>query len=116
MVVAETSRIRLDRSDDDLFDESGGYEDEKGYTPPPGLSEQERRQARTLYRIFEGLWGLCIIRGDPGTGKDTFLNWFLYTVKRFFPDKRVLRDEKPRRLFGDYAALFNEERIRDDLA
>ena len=114
MVVA-VSRTRPEKCDD-LFDDSCGYEDEKGYTPPSSLTEQERGQAKTLYRIFQGLWGLCIVRGDPGTGKDTFLNWFLYTVKRFFPDKRVLRDEKPRRLFGDYAGLFNEERIRDDLA
>ena len=102
--------------DDDLFDDSAGYEDDKGYTPPAGLTEQERQQARTLYRLFHGLWGLCIVRGDPGTGKDTFLNWFLIMVKRYFPDKRILRDEKPRKLFGPYAGLFNEERIHNDLA
>lgn len=102
--------------DDSLFDDSSGYEDDRGYIPPRELSEQEKRQARALYRLLHGLWGLCIVRGDPGTGKDTFLNWFLYTAKRFFPEKRILRDEKPRRLFGKYAGLFNEARIQDDLA
>jgi len=118
MVVVGTSRIRRldeDELDGSLFDDSEGYEDEKGYSPPSYLSERERRQAKTLYRLFHGLWGLCIIRGDPGAGKDTFLNWFLYTCKRFFPDRRILRDEKPRKLFGPYAGLFNEQRIHDDL-
>ncbi len=101
--------------DEDLFDESAGYEDDTGIKLTKGLTEQERRQATLLYRLFNELWGLCIIRGDPGAGKDTFLNWFLYTCKRFFPQKRILRDEKPRKLFGPYAGLFNEERIKDDL-
>jgi len=100
---------------DDLFDESAGYEDDTGIKLTKGLSERDRKQATLIYRLFSGLWGLCIVRGDPGAGKDTFLNWFLYTCKRFFPDKRILRDEKPRKLFGSYTGLFNEERIKEDL-
>lgn len=100
---------------DNLFDESAGYEDEAGIKLAKGLSEQDRRQATLIYRLFNGLWGLCIVRGDPGAGKDTFLNWFLYTCKRFFPSKRILRDEKPRKLFGPYAGLFNEGQIKEDL-
>ena len=102
--------------DDNLFDESAGYEDDTGIKFTQGLSEQDRRQATLLYRLFNGLWGLCIVRGDPGAGKDTFLNWFLFTCKRFFPSKRILRDERPRRAFGPYAGLFNEERIKEDLS
>ena len=101
--------------DDNLFDESAGYEDDTGIQLTKGLSMQERKQATLIYRLFNELWGLCIIRGDPGAGKDTFLNWFLFTCKRFFPEKRILRDEKPRKLFGAYDGLFNEERIKDDL-
>ena len=101
--------------DDDLFDESAGYEDDTGIRLTKGLSEQERKQATLIYRLFNELWGLCIIRGDPGAGKDTFFNWFLFNCKRFFPDKRILRDEKPRKLFGEYDGLFNEERLHDDL-
>ena len=103
-------------TEDDLFDDSAGYEDERGIQVTAGLADQERRQAMALYRLFNELWGLCIIRGDPGAGKDTFLNWLLYTLKRYFPNKRILRDEKPRKLFGMYAGLFNEERIQSDLA
>lgn len=101
--------------DDSLFDESAGYDDDTGIKLAKGLSDQDRKQATLIYRLFNGLWGLCIIRGDPGAGKDTFLNWFLFTCKRFFPDKRILRDERPRKLFGKYDGLFNEERIRNDL-
>ena len=104
-----------ERLDEDLFDESAGYEDDTGIKLAKGLSEREQKQATLIYRLFNELWGLCIIRGDPGAGKDTFLNWFLYTCKRFFPDKRILRDEKPRKLFGTYDGLFNEERIKEDL-
>lgn len=111
-----TSKISsMIEPDDNLFDESAGYEDDTGVKLTKGLSEQERKQATLIYRLFNELWGLCIIRGDPGAGKDTFLNWFLFTCKRFFPEKRILRDEKPRKLFGSYAGLFNEERIKEDL-
>jgi hypothetical protein len=101
--------------DDDLFDESAGYEDDTGIKFAPDLNEWQKKQAMALYRLFRNLWGLCIIRGEPGAGKDTFLNWLLYNVKRYFPDKRILRDEKPRKLFGHYDGLFNDEIIRDDL-
>lgn len=108
-------KLELDGLDNDLFDESAGYEDDTGIKLTKGLSDRDRRQATLIYRLFNGLWGLCIVRGDPGAGKDTFLNWFLYTCKRFFPEKKILRDEKPRKLFGPYAGLFNEERIKEDL-
>lgn len=119
-MVATNSRIakeinEIPNLNTDLFDESAGYEDDAGIQLTKGLSDQERHQAILLYRLFNELWGLCIIRGDPGSGKDTFLNWFLYTCKRFFPQKRILRDEKPRRLFGTYAGLFNEEQLKKDL-
>jgi len=102
--------------DDELFDlSSSGYSNDKGLRLTHGLTDTERRQARALYKIFNELWGLCIVCGPPGAGKDTFLNWFLYTCKRFFPQKRILRDEKPFPLFGKYAGLFNEARIKADL-
>jgi hypothetical protein len=102
--------------DDDLFDmSSDGYGNSRGLQLSPSLSALERRQASQLYHMFNELWGLCIVCGPPGAGKDTFLNWFLYTCKKFFPQKRILRDEKPYPLFGKYAGLFNEARIKADL-
>ena len=115
MVVTSRNKDRREIDPDDLFDDSAGYEDDTGIRVTAGLTDIERKQATVLYRLFNELWGLCIVRGDPGSGKDTFLNWLLYTLKRYFPHKRILRDEKPRRLFGPYAGLFNEEVLRDDL-
>lgn len=100
----------------DLFDDSAGYEDTPEVRVSKGLTERDRRFASLLYQIFNELWGLCIVKGKPGAGKDTFLNWFLLTCKRYFPQKRILRDEKPRRLFGTYAGLFDRGQIHTDLA
>ncbi len=110
MVVVTKSRLS-----DDLFDDAAGYDDETGVRFAGGLSLDEKRQAVVLYNLFNELWGVCIVVGDPGTGKDTFGNYLSYTVKRYFPWKRVLRDERPRRLFGEYAGLFNEEVLSEEL-
>jgi len=102
--------------DAELFDESAGYEDETGVRFASRLTPDERRQATILYRLFNELWGVCLVVGDPGKGKDLFGNYIAYQIKRFFPWKRILRDEKPRRLFGEYAGLFNDIVLADELA
>lgn len=102
-------------ADGGLFDDSGGYERDTGFQPASRLSDQEKRQAATLYRIFNELWGVCIVHGDPGSGKDTFGNWLSFTLKRYFPRKKIWRDERPRHLYGPYAGLFDEEFLCDDL-
>lgn len=101
---------------DNLFDETSGYDDETGVRFAGGLSPEEKQQATVLYRLFNELWGVCIVVGDPGTGKDLFGNWLAYRIKTLFPWKRILRDEKPRKLFGEYAGLFNESVLKTDLA
>lgn len=100
----------------ELYDESSGYDDETGIEFAPGLSVDEIKQATMIYRIFNELWGLALIVGDPGHGKDIFGNVISYKTKRYFPWKRILRDEMPRELFGPYAGLFNEEVLSEDLA
>lgn len=100
----------------ELFDESKGYDDETGIKFAPGLTDIDRKRATLLYRLFNELWGLCIVKGDPGTGKDLFGNYLAYTIKKYFPWKRILRDEKPRPLFGGYAGMFNPEVLNSDLA
>tara|TARA_Y100000310_G_scaffold166912_2_gene166631 strand:+ start:8475 stop:9521 length:1047 start_codon:yes stop_codon:yes gene_type:complete len=98
-----------------LYDETIGYDEEAGVRLAEGLTELERRQANILYSLFNGLWGLCIVKGDPGTGKDLFGNYLAYKIKRYFPHKRILRDEKPYPLFGEYAGLFNERVLEREL-
>jgi len=102
--------------EDSLFDESAGYDEEVAVKLPPSLNSEEKEQARQLYRLFNELWGLCVVTGDRGTGKDLFGNYLSWKIKRYFPWKRILRDEKPRRLFGEYAGLFNDRVIASDLA
>lgn len=109
----------LQRSD--LFDYSLGYDEDISVRFAAHLSSAEREEASLLYQLFTppneavGLWGLCVVVGAPGNGKDTFGNILTYKLKRFFPHKRTLRDERPRPLYGEYAGLFNEAVIQDDL-
>lgn len=105
-----------DNESESLFDETSGYDDETGVRFASGLLPEERRYATQLYRLFNELWGVCIVVGDPGTGKDLFGNYLAYKIKTYFPWKRILRDEKPRKLFGEYAGLFNESVLKTDLA
>lgn len=100
----------------DLFDDGLGYDDDRPVRLAPGLTEMERKQASALYYLFNELWGVCIVKGDPGSGKDTFGNWLAYMCKRYYPWKRILRDERPRTLFGEYDGLFNEYVLSSDLA
>jgi len=109
-------KIRNKPLSDEFYDESSGYEDETGVKIAANLSAEDRRRAAILYHLFNELWGVCIVVGDPGTGKDLFGNYLSYTIKRYFPWKRILRDERPRRLFGNYAGLFNEEVLQSDLS
>jgi hypothetical protein len=103
-------------STEDLYDNTVGYDDEAGVRLAPGLSPDDIRRATILYNLFNGLWGVAIVVGDPGTGKDLFGNYLTYRMKRYFPWKRVLRDEKPRPVYGPYAGLFNEDVISSELS
>lgn len=97
------------------FDNTIGYDEETGVRLAQGLSPEEEQQARQLYSIFNGLWGLAIIVGLPGSGKDLFGNILAYKIKRYFPWKRVLRDRMPYPLFGKYDGLFNPDVLKDEL-
>lgn len=111
--MTHTPQSTIDRSE--MFDTSLGYDDEAGVRLPSNLSEEERKRATFYYRLFNELWGLCIVVGDPGKGKDVFGNYMVWTLKKYFPFKRIVRDEKPRPLFGEYDAVFDENVIVNDL-
>ncbi len=113
-MISTASRNNL--SDPEMFDNTLGYDDETGVRLAEGLTGEERQQAVTLYRLFNELWGVCIVVGDPGTGKDLFGNTISYKIKRYFPHKRIMRDEKPRALYGSYAGLFDDSVLAKDLA
>ena len=118
-MILEREQMTITRTrvaDPDLFDENKGYEDEASVQLAEGLTPEETNQAKILYNLFNELWGLCLVVGPPGAGKDLFGNWLSYTLKRYFPWKRIMRDEKPRKLYGEYAGLFNESVLAEDLA
>lgn len=99
----------------DLFDRTIGYDEEPSVQLAEGLSNWEEEQAVILYKLFNELWGVCIILGVPGTGKDLWANIISHKLKTYFPWKRILRDEKPRLLYGDYAGIFNDKVLKEDL-
>ena len=92
----------------EIYDETPGYDDEIGERLAEGLTPAQRHQARLLYNIFNGLWGLCLVKGLPGAGKDLFCNYISYLIKTYFPHVRILRDEPPRALYGAHAGIFNK--------
>lgn len=100
----------------EVFDETPGYDEEVGARLAEGLTPQQCEQARLLYNIFNGFWGLCLVKGLPGTGKDLFGNYISYLIKTYFPHIRILRDEPPYALYGPYAGLFNDTVLATDLA
>jgi len=110
-LISERTRWETDNP----FDDSAGYESDVGVRFADDLAPEDRRRAAVTYNLFQELWGVAVVKGDPGTGKDLFGNYLQYNLKRWFPWKRILRDEKPRSLFGSYTGLFNERVIVDDL-
>ena len=100
---------------DEMYDTSLGYDSEAVVRTADGLTDDEKEQGKMLYKLFQGLWGLCVVQGDPGSGKDLFGNYITWKLKNIFPHKRIMRDEKPYPLYGSYTGLFNESVIYNDL-
>lgn len=78
------------------------YDGEEGvnYIPErnPYLTKYEIKEAENIYWTM--LNGLMINTGFMGSGKDTWLFWLMYKLRRYFA-KRVLIDIPPRELFDD---------------
>jgi len=113
----------------DIDDDWGSDFDEPSMQPPEqlytlelrdGLTPAEVEEAKDIVRWlqgtgqFYGIAGLMLVTGMPRQGKGTFGNVFAYKLKKYF-GKRILRDDHPKPLFGEYA-LFNEDTLIDDVA
>jgi len=104
----------LDRVD---FDESLFDDDEPSntaYIPSlnPDLTPDELEDAERQIKLSRGL---AVILGMPGQGKGLFGNMKAFKNKDYFTDRKVLRDDRPRRLFGMYEP-FTEETLLEDVA
>src|SRR3989304_9464901 len=64
---------------------------------------------------FFGVSGVMVISGPPRQGKGLFGNVLAWKIKRYFASKRVLRDDRPTSLFGEYV-LFNEDTVMANIA
>lgn len=85
-----------------------------------GLSEAEIKEATDILRwikgsgAFFGVAGIMLVTGPPRSGKDTFANVLAWKVKRFFKGIKVVRDDHPTNVFGQYT-FWDESLLADDL-
>jgi len=95
--------------DGKLYDDTEAKWDE--WPLREGLSDEEIEEAEFIrpYTL-----GLMIVSGMLGAGKDTFATMWSWLIKRYFPGRHVLRDEKPRQLFGSYTP-FTPQLLMADL-
>lgn len=100
----------LEVLDDSLFDGEGNAE-----VPTlelnPNLAPWEIEQAKSLRRMTRGV---MLITGMPGSGKGLLANVIAWKLKHYF-GFRILRDDRPRKLFGNYTP-FNEDTLLSDVA
>ena len=101
-------------TDFDFFDHEPGYDDDSSIHIRENIPDWQYEEAIRYYALFKELWGLVVISGERGNGKDLLLNYLSWVIYRSF-DKKLLRDEKPRELFGLYDGIFNEEVLSDQI-
>lgn len=104
----------------DLFDYSGGYDEQPSIEFNDNLSDWIIAEAIHFYNLFSippnnKLCGTAVGSGNVGQGKDCTFNYIAWIINTAFKNKKLLRDEKPRELFGMYAGLFNEETLAKDM-
>jgi len=87
--------------DPDLFDETPEQDDLYGFELQDGLSEEEVGLGMQIVK-WGLLRGVAIVTGPVGSGKDLLGHAISWVIKRCFKDRKVLKDEKPRALFGYY--------------
>ena len=81
---------------------------------------EETEDALAILRIlqgprqFYGIAGLMLVLGDTRTGKGLFSNVWAWKIRRYFKGIRILRDDHPSPIFGEYT-LFDEETLTSDL-
>lgn len=104
--------VRDDLQDSVLYDDAPDLSETSQLELKDGLIDWEIEDASRIAPLTKGV---MIVTGAPRSGKDLFGNWLSWKIKRYFKDKRILRDERPRRLFGSYIP-FNPLMLQQDLA
>lgn len=105
--------VMTEKLDPALFDESfDDGDDLYGFELQDGLTEEQIEDAKSLIPFIRGV---MIVTGMPGSGKDLWLNALSYKIKRYFKNRKVFKDEKPKRLFGYYEP-FNTMTVAEELS
>lgn len=112
LISGNSNMVLMDK--EELFDYSIGYDDDPVLEFDQNLPEWLLEYAIKYYKLFNGLWGLAVASGMPGNGKDLLFNHISWVIKTAFP-KKLMRDEKPRELFGLYDGIFNDLSLKEDL-
>ena len=96
---------------EDLYDETpeAGVNGLYGLELNDGLTELEMLIAPRYALLSRGV---MIVHGNPGCGKGVFGAYIAWKLRRFFKDKKVLLDYKPRRVF-DYSYDANRYTLFD---
>lgn len=97
----------------ELFDETPEEDDLYGFELQDDLSEEEVELADKVVR-WGLLRGVAIVTGQVGSGKDLLGNVVSWIIKRCFKNRKALKDEKPRELYGSYEP-FNTMTVAQEL-
>jgi len=104
----------LGYSQDELYDYTGLGDELYDTQLNDGLENWEIEDAKYLSRIFGGFRGIVLVTGKPGAGKGLFGNTLAWKIKRYIKGRKVLRDDRPRELFGAYIP-FNEQFLINEI-
>ena len=94
----------------ELYDDTEFSDDFYGLSLNPGLTEQEIKEAQLFATMAHGV---MLVTGRPGQGKDLFAHSFAYLIKRYFSNRKVFLDHKPKSLFGEYTPFTPDFLLRE---
>lgn len=104
---------------DNLYDEAGAKDNLYDSPLNAGLEDWEIAEAEKLETLSRGL---MLVTGKPGGGKGLFGNTLAWKLRRYYKNRRVLLDYRPRKAFDMFAPednkyfLFNSPFMQEQLA
>ncbi len=83
----------------DLYDDTEFADDYYALNVNPDLTRQEIEEAKLFSTMAHGV---MLVTGRPGQGKDLWAHSYSYLIKRYFSNRKIFLDHKPKSLFGEY--------------
>jgi hypothetical protein len=94
-----------------IYAEPPVYSEDGKVAVNPGLTPEMEQDAIEFAPFAQGV---CYISGLPGSGKDTFANFWSKKVVTYYPGRISFRDEPPCKPYGFYY-LFNQYTMMQEL-